>query len=180
MPAMDFTINEWAIVALVFVLGWLLGLASRSDRRWRRQYEDERAAHAALRRDHDDLQRDHRARTEAANTRIADLERHAPAVTAGTATAGAVAAAASGYRDDLTRIEGIDAHDEIRLNEAGVHSYRDLAALSGTDAAALEGQLGYTHGRIDSQHWREQAARLADGRMDVPGATRAPHADRGI
>ena len=26
---MDFTINQWAIIALVFILGWLLGLASR-------------------------------------------------------------------------------------------------------------------------------------------------------
>lgn len=178
---MDFTINEWAIVALVFVLGWLLGLASRSDRRWRRQYEEERAAHAALRRDHDDLQRDHRAHIAAADTRTADLERRAPAVTAGTVGATAVANAATpGHRDDLTRIDGIDAHDEVRLNEAGIHDYRDLAALSGNDAAALEGQLGYTQGRIDSQRWREQAARLADSRMDLPGATRAPHADRGI
>lgn len=174
---MDFTINEWAIVALVFVLGWLLGLASRSDRRWRRQYEQERTAHDSLRRDHEVLQRDHDKRIATANTRITDLERHEPPVAA--ATVGTVAGAASGHRDDLTRVDGIDAHEENRLNDAGIHSYRDLAALSGGGAAALEGKLGYTQGRIDSQRWREQAARLADGPTDLP-PSRTAHADRGI
>ena len=152
---MDFTINQWAIIALVFILGWLLGLASRSDRRWRRQYEEERAAHEALRRDHD-------TRIAAANARITELERHEPHVAAG--TAGAVSAAASGRRDDLTRIDGIDAHEENRLNDAGIHGYRDLASLTADDAAALEARLGYGRGRVESQRWREQAATLANGR----------------
>ena len=51
---MAFTTNQWALVALVFVAGWLLGLMSRSNGgRWRREYEREREAHLALRRDHD-------------------------------------------------------------------------------------------------------------------------------
>ena len=51
---MAFTTNQWAIVALVFVAGWLLGLMSRSSgKRWRRDYEREREAHLALRRDYD-------------------------------------------------------------------------------------------------------------------------------
>jgi predicted flap endonuclease-1-like 5' DNA nuclease len=159
MRAMSFTINEWAILALVFILGWLLGLASRSDKRWRRQYEDERTAHQALRRDHD-------TRINAANARIIELERHQPAVTAG--TAGAVGAAAAGRRDDLTRIDGIDAAEETRLNDAGIHGYRDLATISADDAAALEARLGYGRGRIESQRWREQAAALAGG-YNAPG-----------
>jgi predicted flap endonuclease-1-like 5' DNA nuclease len=167
---MRFTINEWAIVALVFVLGWLLGLASRSDRRWRRQYEEERAAHEALRREHD-------TRIAAANARITELERRDPpvgAVPSGAAVATGAAAVvtpvAAGAavpspagRDDLTRIDGIDAHDENRLHEAGIHNFRDIVALSGVEATALEGRLGYAHGRIQNQRWREQAAALADG-----------------
>ncbi len=52
---MDFTTNQWAIVALVLVAGWLLGLMSRSGGgRWRRDYEAERAAHLSLRREYDD------------------------------------------------------------------------------------------------------------------------------
>ena len=50
-----FTFTEWIILLLVFVLGWLLGLLSRSGgRRWRRQYEAERDAHATYRRDTED------------------------------------------------------------------------------------------------------------------------------
>jgi predicted flap endonuclease-1-like 5' DNA nuclease len=151
---MSFTINQWAILALVFVLGWLLGLLSRSDRNWRRRYEEERAAHHALRTDHD-------ARIQASNARIADLERHEPAVGAG--TAGAVAAAASGRHDDLTRINGIGAHDETRLNDAGLHGYRDLATLTREQESAIEARLGYEPGRIEREQWREQAAQLARG-----------------
>lgn len=52
MPA--FTTNQWAIVALVLVAGWLIGLMSRGGGgRWRRAYEEERAAHLALRRDYE-------------------------------------------------------------------------------------------------------------------------------
>ena len=65
----SFTITEWAIVALVFVAGWLLGLASHpGGRKWRERYAAERDAHAAYRRDAD-------ARVTAAETRHRDLER---------------------------------------------------------------------------------------------------------
>jgi len=50
----DFTTNEWAVVLLVLVAGYLLGLMSRSgSAKWRRQYEAERDAHHALRRVYD-------------------------------------------------------------------------------------------------------------------------------
>ena len=156
---MSFTINQWAILALVLVLGWVLGLLSRpGGGRWRREYERERAEHAALRADHD-------ARVAAANKRIAELERHEPHVGAG--TAGAVAAAASGRRDDLTRVAGINSAEETRLNDAGIHSFRDIAALTAQDEAALEARLGYGRGRIAAEHWREQADALAHGRTWV-------------
>ncbi len=59
MPA--FTTNQWAILVLVLVAGWLLGLMSNSrGGRWRRDYERERDAHAALRRDYDDHLSKHR------------------------------------------------------------------------------------------------------------------------
>jgi predicted flap endonuclease-1-like 5' DNA nuclease len=168
---MNFTINEWAIIALVFVLGWLLGLASRSDRHWRQRYEEEHAAHDALRLDHETLQREHDARIASANRRITELERHDPVVAtpiAGAATIGTgaavTAARAMGHHDDLTRIDGIDAHDETRLNEAGVHGFNDIANLSAEDAAGLETRLGFTAGRITSQRWREQAGQLASDR----------------
>ena len=49
-----FTLNQWAVVALVFVAGWLVGLMSRSDKnKWRLRYEAERDAHLASRRDYE-------------------------------------------------------------------------------------------------------------------------------
>ncbi len=153
---MDFTTNQWAILALVLVLGWLLGLLSRSGGgRWRHAYEEERDRHAALRTEHE-------ARVAAANKRIAELERHEPAVGAG--TVGAVAAAATGRRDDLSLIRGIDTAEETRLNDAGIHAYRDITAMSAADEAALEARLGYARGRIASEHWRDQAELLAQSR----------------
>ena len=62
-----FTPSEWVILFLVLVLGWVLGLMSRSGgRRWKRELAAERDAHAATRRDYD--------------ARIAELERDRAAV----------------------------------------------------------------------------------------------------
>ena len=148
-------INQLAIYALILVLGWLLGLLSRSGGGvWRRKYEAERDARIALEKAHDD-------RDAAARTRIAELERHAPAVGAG--TAGSIAAAAAGRRDDLSLIRGVGRAGETRLNEAGIHRFVDLSRLSDADAAALEGRLGAAPGTIAREEWREQAALLASG-----------------
>lgn len=50
----SFTVTQWAILALVFVAGWLLGLASHpGGRKWRDRYAAERDAHAQARRDAD-------------------------------------------------------------------------------------------------------------------------------
>jgi hypothetical protein len=65
-----FTANQWAILFLVLVLGWLLGLMSRSGgARWRRAAADERVARARV-----ETERD------AARARVAELERERPAV----------------------------------------------------------------------------------------------------
>ncbi|SFR82559.1 hypothetical protein [Sphingomonas jatrophae] len=148
MPA--FTTNQWAILALVLVLGWLLGLLSRNGGgRWRRAYEEERARREA-----------EEARIAAANTRIAELERHAPV---GVGTAGGIAAAVHGRRDDLSLIRGVDHAQETRLNDAGIHGFRDIERLTPADEAALEGRLGLAPGLIARERWREQAAMLRAG-----------------
>ncbi len=52
----NFTGNGWVILGLVLVVGWLLGLMSRSGgAKWKAEYERERVAHQALRKDHDAL-----------------------------------------------------------------------------------------------------------------------------
>ena len=39
MPA--FTPNEWFIIALVFVLGFILGMAAMASGKWKRRYREE-------------------------------------------------------------------------------------------------------------------------------------------
>lgn len=155
---MGFNTEQWAVLLLVLVLGWLLGMASRSGgRRWKRELEDERTANETYRREHD-------GRIAAANTRIAELERERPA---GIATGGAIGAAASGKRDDLSLIHGIGRSGETRLNEFGIHSYRDIEKMSRDDEAALEGRMGAEPGVIEREGWREQAEMLRTGKTDA-------------
>ena len=152
-----FTTNQWIVIGLVLVLGWLLGMASRSSAgRWKRAYHEERDAHQLYRRETE-------SRIRAANERIAEFDRSAPAFSAGTASA--IGAAARGERDDLSRIRGVDRDLELRLNENGISSFRDLARLDRGDEAALEGRLGLDPGRISREAWRDQAAMLARGHV---------------
>ena len=156
---MGFTANQWAILALVLVLGWLLGLLSRSGGgRWRRAYEEERVAREAA-----------DARAAVARQRIADLERQIAGRTVGPGTAASIGAAAAGQRDDLSLIRGIGRTGETDLNEAGIHRYRQIEDLSAADEAALEDRLGLERGTIARDQWREQALMLRERRTDEHG-----------
>lgn len=156
---MAFSTEQWAILLLVLVLGWLLGMASRSGSgRWKRELRDERERHETYRREHE-------ARIAAANARIAELERDRP-VGAGVA-GGSIGAAAAGRRDDLSLIHGVGRPGESRLNEHGIHSYRDIEKMSREDEAALEGKMGLEPGLIERDGWREQAKLLRTGKADA-------------
>ncbi|WP_157216219.1 hypothetical protein [Flavisphingomonas formosensis] len=155
---LQFTTNQWAILGLVLVLGWLLGLLSRAGAgKWRKQAEEEQQLRLAA-------QERFEARIKAANARIAELEKSQPPVGAGTGAA--IAAAASGKRDDLALIRGIGRAGETRLNECGVTRYRDITGLSETEEAELEGRIGAEPGYIAQEEWREQAALLAAGKTE--------------
>lgn len=154
---MGFTANQWAIVALVLVLGWLLGLLSRSGgAKWRRAYEEEQTARIAAEK-----------REQAAREHIAELERQLAGRPIGPGTAAAIGAAASGTRDDLALIHGIGRSRETVLNEAGIHNYRQVEDLSATDAEILETRLGLPSGTIAREEWREQAALLRRGEIET-------------
>jgi len=158
---MGFTPNQWAIVALVLVLGWLIGLLSRSGgAKWRRAYDDEVA-----------VRKNAEAQLAAARERIAELERQAAGHPVGPGTAGAIGAAAAGNRDDLALIRGVGRSGETDLNEAGIYRYRQVEALSDADAATLETRLGLKSGTIAYEEWREQAALLESGQIDQHRAT---------
>jgi len=155
---LQFTTNQWAILGLVLVLGWLLGLLSRAGAgKWRKQAEEEQQLRLTA-------QERYEARIKAANTRIAELERSAPAV--GPGTGAAIAAAAAGKQDDLALIRGIGRAGETRLNDCGIHRYSDITGMSETEEAELEGRIGAEPGYIAQEHWREQAALLAAGNTE--------------
>ncbi len=164
MPAFaHFGTNEWVILFLVLLLGWLLGLISRAGgaRKWRRAYEAERDARI-------EEQRDHEAALATANTRIAELEaaRTAPVAAAPVVTPTVTPDTLDLRRDDLSAIRGIGRGGERRLNAQGIYRYADIANLSPADEEALEQKLGADPGYIEQERWREQAALLDAGRVD--------------
>jgi predicted flap endonuclease-1-like 5' DNA nuclease len=121
----EFTTNQWAILFLVFELGWLLGLISRSGgKKWKRAYEAERDARA-----------DEQAELEAARTRVAELDAARPAATTIVEEPVAVAPVATAEsldltRDDLSLIRGIGCAGQRRLNEEGIHRYSDITGMT--------------------------------------------------
>jgi predicted flap endonuclease-1-like 5' DNA nuclease len=174
--------TQFTALVLTLIAGWLLGLGSSSGgRKWRNYYNeavDEASSY----------------RTEAetdlkeANRKIRDLEaeceRLKKAVTEAEATAAAPVApvaaapaasdeAGAGWRgwfgwgrDNLSRIKGVDAAREKRLNELGIKTYREIEKMTPDDEAALEQRLEMEKGAIAREEWREQAALLRAGNED--------------
>ncbi|RZM36395.1 MAG: hypothetical protein EOP67_06715 [Sphingomonas sp.] len=63
------TPTQFAVLALLFIAGWLFGLASHpGGRKWKTRYLAERDAHGLARKDRD-------GRITAADARVAELER---------------------------------------------------------------------------------------------------------
>lgn len=158
------TPTQWAILALVLLLGWVLGLLSRSGgKKWKQELAAERASRAEERKGYEERLRANDARVEASNKRIVELEKHVPATAATGGIAAGIGAAVRGKRDDLSAIKGIGPDGENRLNDAGYHSFKDIEKMSASDEAALEGRLGLAPGTIERENWREQAATLRSG-----------------
>jgi predicted flap endonuclease-1-like 5' DNA nuclease len=182
MPA--FTTNQWAILALVLILGWFLGwLSFAGGHRWRRAFEQERAARIAADAENDRLGAK-LAELEGERERRIEIERERDAVLARardgggrvmpTATrrsfvnpdAASIAAAASGNRDDLALIFGVGRPGEIKLNNLGIHRYADIVSMSLADEAELEDRMGLAQGTIADERWRDQAEMLRKGKFD--------------
>ncbi len=71
--------------------------------------------------------------------------------------------APDGPADDLKRISGVGPKLEQMLNEQGITTFRQLAALSEDDVDALQSRLPQFPGRIRRDDWVNQAAQLAQG-----------------
>lgn len=160
----EFTTNQWAILFLVLVLGWLLGLISRSGgKKWKRAYEAERDARA-----------DEQAELEAARTRVAELEAGQPSTVVEEPVVAAPVTTTETLdltRDDLSLIRGIGVAGQRRLNEEGIYRYADITGLTPSEEAELEQRLGADDGYIEQEQWREQAALLEAGQTDQHRAT---------
>jgi len=163
----EFTTNQWAILFLVLVLGWLLGLVSRSGgKKWKRAYEAERDARA-----------DEQAELEAARARVGELEAAPPAATTAVVEEPVAAGPVTTTetldltRDDLSLIRGIGNAGQRRLNEEGIYRYSDITGLTPSEEADLERRLGADEGYIEQEQWREQAALLESGQLDQHRAT---------
>jgi predicted flap endonuclease-1-like 5' DNA nuclease len=161
-----FTTQQWVILFLVFVLGWLLGLLSRSSKKWRRAYEAERDARV-------EDQREHAALIETSEARIVELERERTLAATVVPVAAPLAATSDLdlRRDDLSLIRGLGPEGEADLNEEGIYRYRQLIDMSRAEEEELEDRLGADRGYIGQEHWRDQARLLAEGKLDEHRAT---------
>jgi len=148
---MTFTLNDLALLLIALVIGIVLGMMMSGRGKYRRAWHDEQAVHRSAVKDRD-------ARLEAAQARIAELERHAAApAAAGIAT---TAVGTTHGRDDLSRINGVSQAQEVALNEAGYQRYGQIAALNAEQEATLEARLGLKPGTIAQEDWRGQALAL--------------------
>ncbi len=161
---LTFTTNQWAVLLLVLVLGWLLGLLSRSGgARWRRAYDEQSSAYEEQR----VLRENAEARAAAAESRLAEVDGVTAAAPVSAAAPVTAATTANGNRDDLALIRGIGLSGQARLNDLGLFRYRQLMALSAQDEADLETRLGASPGTIEQEQWREQARLLEKGDADA-------------
>ena len=70
--------------------------------------------------------------------------------------------APDGPADDLKRISGVGPKLEALLNEQGITTFAQLAALSDEDVDALQERLSQFPGRIRRDDWVAQATRFVE------------------
>lgn len=80
-----------------------------------------------------------------------------------TVAADPVAASTGSASGTLTQVKGLGPKIAARLEEEGVSSVEQLAALDDAAAAALDDRMGPFKGRMTRDRWREQARLLAAG-----------------
>ena len=68
------TVTQYAVVGLVLIVGLVLGLLLGAGGKWRRRYEEERAAHAAYRAEADAKWSDREALGTNRDAYVRDLE----------------------------------------------------------------------------------------------------------
>ncbi len=74
----------------------------------------------------------------------------------------AVEAPSTYTKDDLTKIEGIGPFIEKKLNEVGIISFRQLAAMDQSEIDRVTAAIQFFPGRIERDNWVGQASELVD------------------
>ena len=72
-----------------------------------------------------------------------------------------------GDADDLKKIDGIGPKIEKKLNEAGIHTYAQIAAWDDDNVKWIDRSLAF-HGRVWREEWIDQAKKLADKKTSGP------------
>ena len=73
-------------------------------------------------------------------------------------------------RDNLTLIEGVGPFLEKKLNDIGIFSFAQIAALSTEEIQQLTRNIGHIPGRIEQDDWVGQAAKLNTLKIENPTA----------
>ena len=72
--------------------------------------------------------------------------------------------------DDLTRIKGIGPFIEQQLNDIGITSYRQVAAMDDRNVQEVTKAIGFFEGRIKEDRWVAQAQALLEADETTPTA----------
>ena len=74
--------------------------------------------------------------------------------------------AETAVKDDLTKVEGIGPKVQGLLNEAGIHTFADLAAKTPEELDAILDAAGSIYKAMEEGSWPKQAALAAEGKWD--------------
>jgi large subunit ribosomal protein L21 len=68
--------------------------------------------------------------------------------------------------DDFSKIEGVGKKTGEKLNDAGIHSYKNLAGTSVKELNKILEEAGSAYASFDPSTWPEQAKLAAEGKFD--------------
>jgi hypothetical protein len=128
---LNFTSDQWVIVALIFVLGLLVGgfLFSGGGRKWKHRYNSEVDRRTELEKTHAAREKEWREQDKLRETALRDAERQRaaatpPVVAAPVAAAPLTAAPVAGDRRDTNRDGVVDSGEAVR-GESPVAGFMD-------------------------------------------------------
>ncbi|MBR9922778.1 MAG: DUF1049 domain-containing protein [Bacteroidetes bacterium] len=99
-----------------------------------------------------------------------DAEKSMARLAVAAAIGGKIPKAKKKHKDDLKLINGIGPFIEDQLNDIGIYTFEQVAALDEDMIGHVTKAIGFFPGRIKRDDWVGQASRLADIKSDNPDA----------